>query len=415
MVPRDGSERSEDPGVSELSLDAPRDVRYRTRVALAFAGFVLVGIMAGGNGVLLPAQIAGYHVDKSTVGIQFFTFSAGYLLSGIGNGWLIRRFGTRRQLVLCGALLAATALVGGLRPPFVALAALQVTLGFGTGGIESGFNVYLSVLPRATALLNHLHAFFGVGALLGPVVAATMLATGLPWNSVYLLLGALWVPVVAGIAVAFPSAVPAAADEVRASTLTATLRRRAVWLAGIFLVVYVGVEISMGNWGYSFLVEERGQGTVAAGWAASGYWFGLTVGRFVLNGLAERVGLDAAGLMWACLAGTGAATSLVWLVPGGWAASGGLVLLGFFLGPIYPTTMAVVPRLVPASLVPTAVGVLVGLSVAGGSFFPWLSGALAERVGLWSLPPYLLALGVPLVACWWRIARRLGPEPGGAG
>jgi fucose permease len=120
--------------------------------------------------------------------------------------------------------------------------------------------------------------------------------------------------------------------------------------------------------------------------------------------------MDAVGLMWSCLAGTVAATLLVWLVPGAFAASAGLVLLGFVLGPIYPTTMAVVPRMTPAHLVPTAVGVLVGTSVIGGAVFPWLSGTLADRVGPWSLPPYVLALGIPLLACWWRITRRLaGP------
>ena len=86
------------------------------------------------------------------------------------------------------------------------------------------------------------------------------------------------------------------------------------------------------------------------------------------------------------------------------------MLFGFFLGPLFPTTIAVLPRLTPMHLVPTVIGVLVAFSVVGGAVFPWLAGALAQRVGVWSLLPFTLALTGLLGWCWWRIARRLGPD-----
>jgi len=59
--------------------------------------------------------------------------------------------------------------------------------GFGVGIIDAGLNAYIAGLPDNTAPLNYLHAFYGVGALRGPVIASAILAIGLGWNFVYLL------------------------------------------------------------------------------------------------------------------------------------------------------------------------------------------------------------------------------------
>lgn len=84
---------------------------------------------------------------------------------------------------------------------------------------------------------------------------------------------------------------------------------------------------------------------------------------------------------------------LAWAVPAGVVAW--FVLLGFFIGPLFPTAMAVVPDLAEARLVSTAIGVLNGVSVVGGAVFPWLAGALAQGAGVWTLMPFAL---VPAVA-----------------
>src|ERR1700722_19740906 len=67
--------------------------RYaRPPVLLAYATFVLIGIAAGGNGVLLLAQMGSYGVDRATIGITFFTGSMGFVLAGFHNGSLVYRF-----------------------------------------------------------------------------------------------------------------------------------------------------------------------------------------------------------------------------------------------------------------------------------------------------------------------------------
>ncbi|HZN17389.1 MAG TPA: MFS transporter [Micromonosporaceae bacterium] len=386
------------------------DPRLRVRLVLAFAGFILIGFAAGASGVLLPAQIAHYRLDKSVIGLLFFAFSAGYVLAGAVNGWLLRRAGTRTELLLGIATFGAAALGCALPPAYPGLLVLTLVLGFGAGIIDSGLNAYVASLPRHTARLNYLHAFYGVGALLGPVLAAALLDSGLPWNAVYLVFAAGSVPMLVGFGLGYPQATPPAADgPARPSAVAAAVRHRAIVLTALFLAVYVGVEASIGNWGYSLLVEERGQDALLAGWAVSGYWFGFTAGRFVVNTLAERAGIGPVALAFSCLAAVAAATALAWVAPADLVVVLALAALGFFLGPVFPLTIAVLPRLAPAWLVPTSIGLLIGVSVVGGAFFPWLAGTVAHHLGLGTLLPYTLLLAGLMLVSWWRIARRVAP------
>jgi fucose permease len=380
------------------------------RLVVAFAGFILIGISAGVSGVLLPSQMSDYHIDKVVVGLQFFTFSSGYLLSGIANGTLIRRLGERRQLSLGATVFVGTAIGIGLRPGFGIFLAATVLLGFGTGILDAGLNAYVSNLPGHTALLNYLHAFFGVGALIGPQVGTLLLHAGRPWPDAYLLVGVLAVPILIGLATLYPSRLPPPPDA-HAAPLPAALRRRSVWLSGGFLCLYVGIEVTVGDWGFSLLTQQRHAGELLAGLVVSGYWLGLTLGRFVINAATSRAGLGVVAMMFCCLGGLVAATTLTWWVPDAVVGAIGFGLIGFFLGPVYPTTVAVQPRLMPSQLVPTAVGLLIGASVVGGAGLPWVAGALAQGLGLGSLLPYTLVMSVVLLGGWWAIARRMAGPP----
>ena len=120
----------------------------RLRLSLAFAAFALIGVAAGGAGVLLPAQITDYGVDKTTIGLMFVTFSVGYVAAAAANGALLHRFGVRAYVVVGAAVLSAGAVLSGLRPPFVVLVALQLAIGFGGGALDAALNAYVSTLPR---------------------------------------------------------------------------------------------------------------------------------------------------------------------------------------------------------------------------------------------------------------------------
>jgi MFS family permease len=118
----------------------------------------------------------------------------------------------------------------------------------------------------------------------------------------------------------------------------------------------------------------------------------------VLGKMSEKLGNRR--LIELCLVGVVAGVLLVWLVPMGVAMVVGLWLMGFSLGPIFPTTIAMMSSLVPARLLPSAIGFLASFGSMGAAFLPATVGALAEQFGLWVLMPYIIGLTVVLLGLW---------------
>jgi fucose permease len=399
-------------------------VRRNVRLAiwLTYAGFVLVGVTSGSNGVLLLAQIKDYGVDRAVIGITFFASSAGFFLASLNVGPLLHRFGFRATMIAGSGAFVLSALYLASRPSFWAFVAVQLVTGYAIGIFESVLNAYLVELPDLTSqmkstLLNRLHAFFGVGALVGPALAAWIVGFA-TWRTVWLVLALTCVPLGAGFAVLYPraraaestgvvqaqGAEPAAESPAGGGLLGAALRERSVLLGAAMLLVYVGVELSMGGWSFSYLVQGRHLAQGLAGYLVSGYWLGLTLGRFVISPVATRLGLTAIGLMYGCLFGILGSVTLVWLVPGAAGTGIALALLGFFLGPIFPTTMALAPQMAGERLQSTAIGVMNAASCIGGSALPWLAGAIGQSAGVWTLLPYTLALAALQFVVWRPLA-----------
>jgi fucose permease len=405
--------------------------RQSARIGLAFFSFVLIGANDAAVGVLLPSIRAHYAIDKSTAGLLFAAGTLGYFIAAVSSGLLVERLGRRVTLLGGAAAFSLGALAISAMPPFPALLAALLCVGLGVAILDAGFNAYIAALPeRSGSRLNYLHAFYGGGALLGPLVATAILVNGWPWNVTYLVWATVGVVALAGFGLLFerrdaplvPSHAagePSGPNE-RSNVLVATLRSRIAWACALFLLVYVGTEVSLGSWSYSLLTEERRQIPLYAGWMVSGYWLGLTLGRVALGRLADRVG--SRRLIAGCLAGVIVGVLVLWGARSGAMAAAGLWLTGFSLGPIFPTTIALINDVVSQRLQQSVIGFAASLGSMGAALLPWLAGSFAQRLGLWALLPFVLCLTLTMLAFWIVLLRSTASnmaahatsQPGGA-
>ena len=61
------------------------------------------------------------------------------------------------------------------------------------------------------------------------------------------------------------------------------------------LALYVGLQLSVGIWGFSYLVQTRALAHSLAGYTISGYWLGLTLAMAqfaVWRPIASRLSAD---------------------------------------------------------------------------------------------------------------------------
>src|SRR5260221_10408360 len=264
-------------------------------------------------------------------------------------------------------------------PPFFILLTCSLLLGAGVAMLDAGLNTYIAALPNNTTQLNSLHAFYGIAAWLGPVVASGVLAIQWVWNSVYWIWRGMSLVVLLGFAAIFKERLPALKGETRAegNIFIATLRLRIIWLAAFFLLVYVGSEVSLGTWSFSLLTKERHGALLISGWIVSGYWFGLTLGRLVMGKLAQKIGDRR--LIEGSLVGVVVGSLSIWWGPNAFVSAAGLWIAGFCLGPIFPTTIALMSNMVTSRVLGGAIGFMTSLGSMGAAPFPEGARNLAHR------------------------------------
>jgi fucose permease len=245
--------------------------------------------------------------------------------------------------------------------------------------------------------MNRLHFFFGVGAIAGPLLATLVSQGGLSWRAAFAVTAAL--PALVGASLLFqdvPATAPAAAHP--AAVL---YRSRALWGAGLILGIYVGIETSMFGW-IALYWQQRGAPAPPPALLASIFWSTLTAGRLLCGRLTDRIGLQRYVLY---AAAAGAVVSVAWaLAPLPPVTLACILLLGFALAGIYPTTMAFVAAAFPGH----SGKVVAALSVcasAGGFLVPPGLGRAADAFGMGIFPSGMALLSLLLVGAA-AVARR---------
>ena len=110
------------------------------------------------------------------------------MLTSFAVGRLTARFGIV-ALLMAACVVRGAGLVGmAFSPTWWALVGLAFCFGVGSGAIDAGMNTYfaMNLSPR---LMNWLHASFGLGATLGPILLTALLSAGLAWRWGYALVG----------------------------------------------------------------------------------------------------------------------------------------------------------------------------------------------------------------------------------
>jgi len=175
------------------------------------------------------------------------------------------------------------------------------------------------------------------------------------------------------------------------------MRNKAVHLLALFLMVYIGVEVTIGGWIVTFLMIARGGGPMS-GYVSTGFFGGLTLGRVVLVEVTKKIGTANSIYIYTILAIF--FQMIIWLVPSFTAAAISVTIIGILLGPMYPIAINHVGRVLPRHLVNGTVGWMSACGAGGSALLPLITGAIASNFGIESLQPFLLAMMIILGTVW---------------
>lgn len=371
---------------------------------LAYLGFVGLGVPDGLLGVGWPEISDEFGVPIAAVGLLLAVGTVGYLASSVAGSFTVARWGVGRLLAV-GMALAGTALAGyALAPVFAVMVCLALLPGLGSGAVDSGLHAYAAAAlgPRH---MHRLHAFFGLGVAVGPLIMTAVLRADLSWRWGYAAVAAAQIALAAAFALrinawaALP-AQPTTDPSAGAGPMAArdTLRLPAVWIGAAAFAAYVAIEVGAGLWGFLLLTEARGVGPVLAGVCVSGYWGALSVGRLAFGLVAERAPTRA--ILPVALTGMTTATALIALPGPAGVTVAGLLLLGFSAAPVFPLlTLATADR-VGAGHADRAIGVQIGAAGLGGAVIPAGIGWILAQYGAQWLGAALLVAAFALLGLY---------------
>jgi fucose permease len=393
---------NKEPLVTNAGRTAKPTTSLLAVVIMAYAIFILLGVPDGMLGVAWPSMQGTFGVALGQMGVLLLATTAGFMVTSFSAGRLITRLGIARLLVISLIARGLSLTAMGLAPSWWALVAAAFCFGVSSGAIDAGMNTHfaMNLSPR---LMNWLHASFGLGATLGPLLMTSLLSAGVVWRWGYVILGAahalmaLWVLLRASewrfqkSEAASPSQAPAAPRS-----YLATLRRPIVWVNIALFFFYTGTEVGAGNWAFTLLSEGRGVPVAVAGFWTSFYWGSFTFGRFVFGIIADRV--NVVNAIRTMIAITIVGTALLWWNPVDWVSFAGLAIIGFALAPVFPLLISSTPGRVGLADATNAIGFQVGAASLGIAVLPGLAGWLAGRTSLEIIPPFLMTSAIIMLA-----------------
>ena len=369
-------------------------VRRAGTLPIALVAFVALGMPDGILGVALPSIRTTFDQPLAGLGQLFLAGTAGYLAGSAASGFLTDRFGTGALLVGSALASAAAFLAFATAPAWPLFLAGGLVLGLGGGGIDAGLNSYMA-LRHGAASMNLLHACYGIGATIGPLVLTAVLAAGLSWRLPYA--GLLVVQLVLLGVYALTGRAWGGRRPERAVAAAPVSGRWLLVAASLALFfVYTGIEVAAGQWSFTFLTTARAAPTTSAGLAVSAYWAGLTVSRLGAAAAGRRVG--PLPLLHGSVAVVLVALVLFWWSPVPAVGVAGLVLAGAGLAPIFPALVTLTPRRVGEGVAARVVGLQLGAAGSGASLVPAGIGVLMQRFGTGLLAPCLIVGALGLAA-----------------
>ncbi len=345
------------------------DPRPVASAAVTFASFALPAAMLG---VMWPDVRAEFGQSLGALGVVSLTYGLARMSTATTGRPLARRLGLAVAFPLVLTVLAGACILLAAAPAWPVFLAGVASIGMTSGALDSLGATFITARERVGSA-GLVHGAYGIGATAGPLAVAALPG----WRAS---VGACVVVALVAVGVArwarkgWPEAVPVQQD-----VATSPVPWRVVGISLVAFAAFVAIEVTTGQWAFTWLTDHRGVAEGAAATAVSAFWGGTTLGRLALTRAGMSTAVERRGLApLALAAGLSLATlvvlpSRVAVVP--------LGVLGLSLGPVMPSLFATTARRVGRAHSARMAGRQLLATNVGGIGLPALTGLLVDRVG----------------------------------
>lgn len=374
------------------------------------------GMNDSAPGALIPYMETHYGISYSIVSLIFVGNALGFISAAPTTHYIDQKLGRSKTFAFSMFIMAMCYVAISCQPPFPVVVACFFFLGFGVALNLALNNTYCANLPDSTTALGLVCGAYGIGGTVAPLFATAMESSGIRWSLFYVIPVAVAVGNLVFATWAFtnfeqdtaieaqrairPTGGASTIEEplTRSQLLRKAIQNRTTLLGALFIFAYQGAEVSISGWVVSFLINYRHGDPSRVGYVSSGFWAGITTGRFLLVHPAARLGEKVS--VMGMVAGAVVFQLMTWLIPNVIGEAVTVAILGVLLGAVYPCAASVFTRLLPRSMHISSLSFISALGSSGGAVWPFLTGILSQHVGTMVLHPICLGLYGVMAASW---------------
>ena len=357
-----------------------------------------------------PAMSQSLAISPDFQGILTLTVSLCTIISSFLTTKLVKLL-TSKGVVIVSILFTALGLLGiSYSPNFILVVISAIPLGLGAGAIDATLNNYVALNYKAIHL-NWLHAFWGVGASISPLICGAFLTDLNGWREAALCLAIIqsfiWLICVITIKVRKKAELQFEKREEKENIkennygFFKTLSIKGVLPAIVAFFCYTAIEQTTANWFSSMVTFNMGiNEDTAANWISL-FYIGIMVGRIISGFVSLKIkdhnlirigeGIVTVGLILMCLQFN------VTLMPVA------LVIVGFGCAPIYPAIIHSTPSRFGEENSQAVMSIQMGCAYIANISVSPLFGVIGKNTTFLILPYVILFFVVLSILCNERV------------
>lgn len=365
-------------------------------LAVIYLIFISLGLPDSLLGSGWPVMKKYFNVPSSYAGYVSMTISFMTIISALLSPRIISKLHTK-WIVICSIILTIFGLVGfSFSSAYWMLFIFAIPYGLGAGAIDSAINHYVAN-NYSSSVMNFLHCFYGVGAVISPNIMAVALRYA-GWNEEYSWTACIQTCILLVCIISLPLWKKNEGEEENQEQYSAgimeTVKASGVIFTLIAFFAYCSGEATCFLWTSSYFAETKTgmtDGMIAA--FGSLIFGGLMMGRliagFVSNRLGDRmlirigISIEVLGIIILLLPGEGYITDAI-----------GFVIIGIGMGPVYPAIQHMAPANFGKKYSASVIGLQMASAYVGSTFMPLVFGKLQQNIGMAIMPVYLIIFAI---------------------
>ena len=349
------------------------------------------------TGPLLTEISSAFSLNLAQSGFLFAANFIGFSIFIVIGGIAADHWGKRKVMSVSLVGLALSLFAFPLSPSFYTACFISLFTGGFCGIVESLTNALVVDLnpENCSFHVNITQIFFGIGALVGPIMAGILVSSGISWRQCYYIIGGL----LALSAIIFIANKLPPLPKPEKINMTAFRNLVTDWkflLICLCMVFYTGSEVGGWGWMSTFLKKNMDFPISKSSLAVSIFWLVVTIGRLICSPLTLRYSARFLAIVLALfsvvvtiLSGLVGSEFAVWavIVAMGLAYSSQWALIVAYGSSIYKKYSG------------TVFALLVGSGGVGMAVVPFLMGIIGEYINMRiaMISPALLFLMVALI------------------